>query len=176
MHATAIVQTTHSQATLAQLADVFVTGLRRRMFVPDGADDDVEAEFIAFRSHLDTRYYPEFCELFVDALSAELQKLKNSGQNPMARLHGLMGSQPREASSRQDEPNARLRARSASARLSDRVNATAVEHAVQQRARARACALVTLTRVQPGVRSGSQVRRMRGQNPVCGCGRTVGDP
>ena len=74
------------------------------MFVPDRADDDVEAEFIAFRSHLDTRYYPEFCELFVDALSAELQKLKNSGQNPMTRLHGLMGSQPREASSARMSP------------------------------------------------------------------------
>jgi hypothetical protein len=72
MQATTIVQLTHSQSTFTQLVDCFVTGLRRRMFVPDHADDEVEAEFTAFRSHLETRYYPEFCERFAGALSEQL--------------------------------------------------------------------------------------------------------
>lgn len=72
MHAIAIVELTHSQSTFSQLVDCFVTGLRRRMFVPERADDEVEAEFTAFRAQLSTRYYPEFCERFAGALGDQL--------------------------------------------------------------------------------------------------------
>jgi hypothetical protein len=60
------------ESSFAQLADLFFTGLRRRLFVPDHAADEVEAEFAALRTQLDSRYYPEFCELFAGALSDRL--------------------------------------------------------------------------------------------------------
>jgi len=91
MHAPAIVQLTHSQPTFAQLADLFVMGLRRRMYVPDHADDEVEAEFAAFRTHLDRHHYPEFCELFAGALSEQLGR---------ERLEEMLPDLSREAAQR----------------------------------------------------------------------------
>jgi hypothetical protein len=71
MHPTAIAQLTHSDASFAQLAAHFVCEVRRKLCVPDRADDDVEAEFVALRQRIDAQY-PEFCALFASALLDQL--------------------------------------------------------------------------------------------------------
>jgi hypothetical protein len=71
MHPTAIAQLTHSDASFAHLAANFVGEVRRKLCVPDHADDDVEAEFAALRQRIDT-YYPEFCVIFASALLDQL--------------------------------------------------------------------------------------------------------
>jgi len=81
MNPSAIVQLTHSEATFTRLADNFVAEIRRRMFVPEHADDDVEAEFAALRTTVDS-HYPEFCELFASALIGQLGQERLEGMLP----------------------------------------------------------------------------------------------
>jgi hypothetical protein len=45
--------------------------MRRKLCVPEQADDEVEAEFTALRATVDARY-PEFCELFASALIGQI--------------------------------------------------------------------------------------------------------
>jgi hypothetical protein len=71
MHPTAIAQLTHSDASFAYLAANFVCEVRRKLCVPDRADDDVEAEFAALRQRVDASY-PEFCANFAAALVDQL--------------------------------------------------------------------------------------------------------
>jgi hypothetical protein len=81
MDAQAIVQRTCS-VTFTHFADDFVRAMRERMFVPEHADDDVEAELSAFRVSLDA-HYPEFWELFASTLSDQLGP---------ARLEGMLSA------------------------------------------------------------------------------------
>jgi hypothetical protein len=71
MHPTAIAQLTHSDASFAHLAANFVGEVRRKLCVPDHADADVEAEFVALRQRIDG-YYPEFCAILASALLDQL--------------------------------------------------------------------------------------------------------
>jgi hypothetical protein len=71
MHPTAIAQLTHSDASFAHLAGNFVGEVRRKLCVPDQADADVEAEFVALRQRIDG-YYPEFCAILASALLDQL--------------------------------------------------------------------------------------------------------
>jgi hypothetical protein len=71
MDPTAIAELTHSDASFAHLAATFVGEVRRKLCVPDHADDDVEAEFAALRQRIDA-YYPEFCAIFAATLLDQL--------------------------------------------------------------------------------------------------------
>jgi hypothetical protein len=71
MHPTAIAQLTHSDVSFAHLATHYVSEIRRNLCVPEHADDDVEAEFVALRQRVDA-HYPEFCALFAAALLDQL--------------------------------------------------------------------------------------------------------
>lgn len=71
MHPSAIAQLTHSHARFAQLAATVVGKIRRNLCVPDHADDDVEAEFVALRQRIDA-YHPEFCAIIAAALLDQL--------------------------------------------------------------------------------------------------------
>jgi len=67
MHPSAIAQLTHAHASFAAMAATFVGEVRRKLCVPEHADADVEAEFVALRQRIDA-YYPEFCAIFASAL------------------------------------------------------------------------------------------------------------
>jgi hypothetical protein len=71
MHPTAVAQLTHSDESFAHLAASLVGEVRRKLCVPDHADDDVEAEFAALRQRIDA-HYPEFCAIFASALLDQL--------------------------------------------------------------------------------------------------------
>lgn len=71
MHLTAIAQLTHADASFAPMAAAFVGEIRRKLRVPEHADDDVEAEFVALRQRVDA-YYPEFCAILASALLEQL--------------------------------------------------------------------------------------------------------
>lgn len=83
MNPSSIAQLTHPAALFAQTAATVVAEVRRKLYVPDCADDDVEAEFVALRQRIEA-YRPEFCALFASAL---LERLGAEGLQQM--LDGL---------------------------------------------------------------------------------------
>ncbi len=71
MQPVAIAQLFRSDEKFSQMATKVVGQVRRNLCVPDHAEDDVEAEFVALRQRLDA-YYPEFCALVSSALLDQL--------------------------------------------------------------------------------------------------------
>lgn len=71
MHPTAIARLTHSDESFAHLAANFVGEVRRKLCVPEQADDDVEAEFVALRQRING-YHSEYCAIFAAALLDQL--------------------------------------------------------------------------------------------------------
>jgi hypothetical protein len=71
MNPTALAQLTHLHPHFAHLAATLVGEIRRKLCVPEHADDDVEAEFVALRQRVDG-FYPEFCAISGSALLGQL--------------------------------------------------------------------------------------------------------
>ncbi|HEU4579864.1 MAG TPA: hypothetical protein VFS67_16505 [Polyangiaceae bacterium] len=66
-----LAQLTHLEASFSSIAAAFIGEVRRQLFVPEHADDDVEDEFVALRQRVDA-YYPEFCAIFASSLLDQL--------------------------------------------------------------------------------------------------------